>query len=57
MRRRRAEPEEVDEVIDLRDRLAPYDDAVFAPPVQQPRGAKDAPAEPELWKPLVFDFD
>jgi len=57
MRRRRAQPEATDEVIDLRDRLAPYDDAAFAPPVQQPQDTKKGQAEPELWQPLVFDFD
>ena len=58
MRRRRAQPEATDEVIDLRDRLAPYDSAAFAPPAQHTKGTTDeAPAEPELWKPLEFEFD
>lgn len=57
MRRRRAQPEDIDEVIDLRDRLAPYDVAAFAPPVQPPQGTEEAPAEPVLWNPLEFEFD
>lgn len=57
MRRRRVEPQVEDEVIDLRDRLAPYDDATFSPAVPRPRATEEAPPEPALWKPLEFDFD
>lgn len=56
MRRRHAQPEAKDEVIDLRDRLAPYDGAVFAPPAERADRTTEAPPEPELWKPLEFDF-
>lgn len=52
MRRRRAQPEPQDEAIDLRDRLAPYEDAAFAPPAPRSQEAEEGPAEPALWKPL-----
>jgi hypothetical protein len=56
-RRRRAADPEDDDVIDLRDRLAPYDDAAFAPPAAPPAPPATAAPEPELWTPIEFDFD
>ena len=54
--RRRRQQREPDDVMDLRDRLAPYDDAAFMPR-PPPREADNTPPEPALWTPLEFDFD
>lgn len=44
-----------DEVIDLTDRLAPYDDSALRPMERRAR-APSVSAEPKVWTPLEFDF-
>jgi hypothetical protein len=61
MKRRRRHPQLAapeDKVIDLRDRLAPYDDVVVLPPSPTPDHLQTArPDDSELFTPLEFDFE
>jgi hypothetical protein len=60
MKRRRRQPQHEgdDQVIDLRDLLAPYDGVVVRPPSQMPRQPQTTrPDASETFTSLEFDFE